>query len=164
MRRLSLLLISAVMALTLVAVAAGVSGAKTAPGQQQPPDPSQEYGVLLESDTSLWWATGTAYVDAQQKADADCQAANDGPCVLAVWVQNGWAAYTQGENPDGTIAAFASWESTEQLAVDAGMQACQDAGATNCTSDAFQTAIDPSKPTTGGFKAPKPQSIPTSPR
>jgi hypothetical protein len=149
MRRLSVLLACVVMALTLIAVAAGVSAA--AP-KQQPPGPNDFYGVLYSSDTLLHWETGASKASADQAASALCEAANDGTCVFEVWVYNGWAAYTQGEMPDGTIRAWASWDRTEQKAAAHGIAACEDAGATGCKALTYETAFDANKRTRGGFK------------
>jgi Domain of unknown function (DUF4189) len=148
MRRLSLLLATAVMALTLIAVAAGVSAA--APNQQQP-QPNHFYGAMYLGDTGVWWETGTSKASAVQAATASCEA-KDTNCVLSVWVNNGWAVYTEGK-VSGGFESWSSWGKTEQEASADGLKACQDSGATNCqTRFTFQTAIDPNKPTTGGFE------------
>jgi hypothetical protein len=142
MRRLYVLLATVVMALTLIALAVATG----ASAQQKQP-----YGVLYSSDTLLHWDTGASKADADQNASALCQGANDGPCVFEVWVNDGWAAYTQGELPDGSISATTSWGETEQEVTADGMAACQDAGATNCTSETFETA-NTTKEARGGFK------------
>ena len=141
MRRLTVLLATVVMALTLIAlaVATGASAQQTQP-----------YGVLYTSDTALHWDTGASKAEADQNASAACQDANDGACVFEVWVKDGWAAYTEGENPDGTFSYWVSWGETEQEATTDALATCQ-AEATNCTSDTFETD-NTAKKARGGFK------------
>ena len=156
MRRLSVLLACGVMALTLVAltVATGVSAA---PKQQQPPPPNGFYGALYVGDVSqtesaTYWSTGTSEASAKQAALNSCeqQATN---CQLAVWVYNGWAALVQGTAQGGGFALSASWDRTEQAAVQTAMSVCQQAGDTGCELvETDQTAFDPNKQTKGGFK------------
>jgi hypothetical protein len=153
MRRLSLLLVSAVMALTIIAVATGVSSA--APKQQPPPPPNHFYGALYIGDVSqtqsfVYWETGTSEASAKQAALNTCeqQATN---CQLWIWVYNGWVALFQGTK-DGNNTLFGRWDRTEQAAVGGAMKNCQ-TNATGCELvEKDQTAFDPNKKTTGGFE------------
>jgi hypothetical protein len=148
MRRLAVLLVSAVIALTLVAFAVA-----TGASAQQQPGATDFYGVLYWSDTELHWETGTSKATTDEAASAACQDANDGPCELAAWVYNGWVAYTEGANPDGTVYANASWDRKQSDAEANGLAGCEADGATDCTTvDSWGTRFNPSKQTRGGFK------------
>jgi Domain of unknown function (DUF4189) len=154
MRRLSVLLASAVMALTLIAFAVA-TGVSAAPKQQQPP-PNNFYGALYIGDVSqtqsaVYWETGTSEASAKQAALNTCeqQATN---CQLLVWVYNGWVALFQGTAQGGNNTLFYRWDRTEQAAVAGAMKNCQ-ANATGCEQvGTWKTAFDPNKQTNGGFK------------
>ena len=143
MRRLSVLLASAVMALTLIAVAAGVSGA--APNQQPPAD--HFYGAFYYggSTDEVYGATGTTQEAAIQAASAACEkAATD--CVGIAWVTNGWLAIVYSDTN-----LWWGFAPTEKEAMDVTLKGCQDAGEKNCQPHAsLETAIDPKKQIDGG--------------
>jgi hypothetical protein len=150
MRRLFVLLVSAVMALTLIAVAAGVSAA--APKQQAPqPGPNDSYGALYASNTkgALFWGTGASKAAAVRKASASCQAKD---CDLFIWVKNGWVAFSQGRAKNGRgFEWFGTWGRTEKAVVADSMRNCR-LNATRCELvGTYETAFDPKQPTKGGF-------------
>ena len=150
MRRLFVLLVSAVMALTLIAVAAGVSAA--APNQQAPqPGANDFYGALYASNTkgALFWGTGASKAAAVRKASASCQAKD---CDLFIWVKNGWVAFSQGRAKSGRgFEWFGRWGRTEKAVVAGSMRNCR-LNATGCELvGAYETAFDPKQPTKGGF-------------
>src|SRR4028118_434276 len=150
MRRLFVLLVSAVMALTLIAVAAGVSAA--APNQQAPqPGPNDFYGALYVSNTkgALFWDTGASKAAVVRKASASCQAKD---CDLFIWVKNGWVAFSQGRAKSGRgFERFGRWGRTEKAVVAGSMRNCR-LNATGCELvGAYERAFDPKQPTKGGF-------------
>ena len=150
MRRLSVLLLACVaMALTLIAIIV-VPGASAA-------SKPQYYGALYIGDVSqgeskLYWKTRTSKASAKQAALNTCQQKGATNCQLGVWVYNGWAAFAQGQSPGPVSPWWANWDRTDQGASQAALTACQ-ADATDCRLlGLWQTAFDPKKKTTGGFK------------
>jgi hypothetical protein len=151
MRRLSVLLASAVMALTLIAVAAGVSAA--APNQQQP-TPNHFYGALdySQAKATLYWATGTSKDAANQAAYDACTKDGATDCLTIVWVYNGWIA-----DAESSQSFAVGWGATKEEAQNEAVMRCESGGATcQATGWAQQTAIDPNKQATGGYELPGP--------
>jgi hypothetical protein len=153
MRRLSVLLASAVMALTLIAVTAGVSAA--APNQQQPPPPDHFYGALdySEANSTVYWATGTSKDAANQAAYDACTKDGATDCLTIVWVYNGWIAIAEDQSGAGEVG----WGATKEKAQNEAVMRCESGGGTcQATGWAQQTAIDPNKQATGGYELPGP--------
>ena len=151
MRRLSVLLACGVMALTLIAIAAGASAA--AP-KQQPPQPGAKefYGALYYSQTAkngcCYFATGTSQAAAEKAAHDYCQQKTQAQdCKLSVWVKNGYIALVTAKQ-----GFAADYGSTAQEATQKAMSACQQGNGTGCKpAGTGKTALDPQQPTTGGY-------------
>jgi len=148
MRRLSLLLVSAVMALTLIAVAAGVSAA--APQQQAP----HNYLVTYSDDTGVAYpgysstGLGAASIAAQRK----CEAEGTGKCYGDVWVQNGYIAYVL--NGDET-QLFWTFGHTRSQATSQALNNCGDVATGCAVSQTFKShPYDKALPTKGGYDVP----------
>ncbi len=146
MRRLSVLLACALMAMTLLAIAVG-TGASAAP--------KHFYGALdySKAKSAVYWGTGTSKAAANQASYNNCHTkhgAND--CLTVVWVYNGWVAVAQSNK-----FFDVGWGRTKQAASNTAVKRCQAGGAPPCTvSRTFRTAFDPNKKTTGGYKLPGP--------
>jgi hypothetical protein len=151
MRRLTVLLACVVMALTLIAVAAGVSAA--APNQQQPP-PDHFYGALDYSKAKgiLYWGTGTSKDAANQASYDACTKGGATDCVTVVWVYNGWVAFAESSK-----FLAVDWGATKEEASAKAVKTCESGGAPPCkVLGTQQTAIDPNKQATGGYELPGP--------
>jgi hypothetical protein len=139
------------MALTIIAVATGVSSA--APKQQ----PGQKFygalywGDISQTESALYWGLGTSEASAKQTASNICQQKGATNCQLLVWVYNGWVALFQGTK-NGAPFQYFRYDRTEREAVAGAMKNCQ-ANATGCELiGTWKTAFDPNKQTKGGFK------------
>jgi len=154
MRRLSVLLASVVMALTLIAVAAGVSAAQTQPQQAK----KGFYGVAYYSvqNETAYWGVGASKTSANYAAYNECVArAFDCMPENNVWVYNGGVAIVL--NDDGE--SWLGWDETKEDAASGTLAACEQAGVPGCdVSQTFTTKLDPdpNEPTRGGFQLPKP--------
>jgi hypothetical protein len=149
MRRLSVLLASAVMALSLIAFAV-VSGASAAPNQQPPQPTNQFYGALDYSKAkgALYWGLGTSKDAANQAAYDVCTKSGATDCLTIVWVYNGWVAVAESSK-----FFDVGWGATKQAASKAAVKRC---GA-GCKATTWgHTDIDPNKRATGGYTLPGP--------
>jgi hypothetical protein len=152
MRRLSVLLVCVVMALTLIAITVA-TGASAAPKQQT--SPNHFYGAVdwSKAKNAVAWGSGTSKGSANRAAYNRCRAtykAKD--CLTVVWVYNGWVAIAESNKYLG-----AGWGRTKQQAWNTAVKRCQSGGAPPCKVTAFQkTALDPNKKTTGGYSLPGP--------
>ena len=153
MRRLSVLLASAVMALTLIAFAV-VTGASAAPKQQTPQQqPNQSYGALdySQAQDKFYWATGTSKEAANQAAYDACTKAGATDCLTRVWVYNGFVALAQSDQNFDV-----GWGATKDEASNAAVMRCESGGATCTVTGWANTDIDPNKQATGGYELPGP--------
>jgi Domain of unknown function (DUF4189) len=134
MRRLYVLLVSAVMALTLIAFA-GAPGAA-----QAQPAPDEYYGAAYygtQTDT-VYFRTDPTQAGAIQGASADCQSKNT-DCQPGVWVRDGWLAAVYSDT-----SVYFGVGTDQQAAEDDAMQQCQADGGANCTvQGSDQTADEP---------------------
>jgi Domain of unknown function (DUF4189) len=151
MRRLSILLISAVMALTLIAFAV-VTGASAAPKQQT----NQFYGALDYSQAkgTVDWGTGTSKDAANQAAYNACKKRGATDCLTIVWVYNGYVAFAESSK-----FFDVGWGATKQAAQDEAVKRCEaSSGGATCkaTGEWARTDIDPNKQATGGYELPGP--------
>lgn len=125
MRRLSVLLASAVMALSLIAFAV-VTGASAAPKQQAPQQQTKHfYGALdySEAKASLYWGLGTSKDAANQASYNLCKKDGATDCVTIVWVYNGWVATAQSADN-----FEAGWGATTHEASNAAVMRCERRG------------------------------------
>ena len=146
-RRLFVLLVSAVMALTLIAVAAGVSAA--APNQQQP-GPKEYYLVLSYSPGKdcCFWSTGTTKASATRASVAYCkQQTKAKDCRLGVWVRNGYVAVAESANTTGVAYGRTAQEATKKALTN-----CERPGPACKPVGTAKTALDKTQKTTGGYK------------
>ena len=150
MRRLSVLLASAVMALSLIAFAV-VSGASAAPKQQPPRQPTNQfYGAVDYSKAkgTLFWGSGTSKASVNRAAYNKCHKSGATDCVTIVWVYNGWVAVAEGSKFFNV-----GWGATKQAASKAAVKRC---GA-GCKATTWgHTDIDPNKRARGGYTLPGP--------
>ena len=147
MKRLCILLASAVMALTLIAVAAGVSAA--APDQQQP-GPKEYYGVLSYSPgkACCFWSAGTTKASATRASVAYCkQQTKAKDCRLAVWVRNGYVAVAESAKITGVAYGRTGQEATKEALTN-----CARSGPACGPIGTAKTALDKKQKTTGGYK------------
>jgi hypothetical protein len=155
MRRLFVLLVSAVMALTLVAVAAGVSSA--APNQQQAqPRTKQFYGAadVSKAKARIYWGSGASKAAANRAAYGACsQLGGATDCVTVAWVYNGYVAKAESSK-----FYDMGWGHTKQRAFRAAVRNCQAGGAPPCKANwwARTPGYNPNKKTTGGYRLPGP--------
>ena len=152
MRRLSVLLASAVIALTLIAVAAGVSAA--APNQQAQQQPKQFYAAVDVSKAKgkLYFGSGTSKDAANQAAYDACTKDGATDCLTEVWVYNGYIAKAQSSKFYDW-----GWGATKEEASNKAVTNCQAGGAPPCKVDWLaNTDIDPNKQATGGYELPGP--------
>ena len=154
MRRLTVLLASVVMALTLVAVATGASAA--APKRVSPPPKQQGhfYGAVDSSRAKgfVYWGHGTSKAAANKASYNACHKTGATDCQTWVWVHNGWIAYAS--NP---IFENVGWGATKEAASKAALRRCQNGVLQHCKVDyLWQTDIDPSKQASGGYTLPGP--------
>jgi hypothetical protein len=153
MRRLSVLLASAVMALSLIAFAV-VTGASAAPKQQTPQQQTKHfYGALDYSlaKGTLYWGLGTSKHAANKSAYNLCKKDGATDCVTQVWVYNGWVATAQSADN-----FEAGWGATKHEASKAAVMRCESRGGTCQAGNWASTDIDPNKQTRGGYKLPGP--------
>ena len=152
MRRLSILLASAVMALTLIAFAV-VTGASAAPKQQAAP--KHFYGALdwSKAQGKVYWGSGTSKDAANRAAYNACsQMGGATDCLTLAWVYNGWVVVAQSSKLFDT-----GWGRTKQQASNAAVKNCQAGGAPPCKAViSYHAALDPNKKTTGGYELPGP--------
>jgi hypothetical protein len=146
MRRLSLLLISAVMALTLIAFAVATGASAQQPGQPF-------YAAVYEGDKAFYYGDGADQQQAAEDARAGCEKA-DTNCTPHIWVQNGWLAIAEGTDQQGNIGYAVSFGHTEQEAVADAIQVCSTEPPPFTGCKAFDTrrtkAYDELMPTQGG--------------
>jgi Domain of unknown function (DUF4189) len=144
MRRLSVLLVSAVMALTLIALAVATG----ASAQQQ----GKSYAAVHQGNKAIYYGDGTSKAAAIQDSLRRCEAA-DTNCTGQQWVYNGWLAIAEGKDQQGRSGLAYSYGHTEQEAQANAIKTCkQPPPWTGCKGfDTYQTvAYDPNKPTQGG--------------
>jgi hypothetical protein len=145
MRRLVLLLAGVVMALTLIAVAAGVSAA--APKQQQEEFYGATYGSYGDSTSppnKVFFRTGTTKAAAIKAANNACLAVAK-QCQGELWVYNGWLAFAQGK----TSVSFGAGR-TKQQAANFALNGCR-SWDTGCKmGETWETAFDSNKETLSG--------------
>ena len=151
MRRLSVLLASAVTALTLIAIAV-VTGASAAPKQQPPPPPKPPpnhfYGAYdwSQAQGMFYWGTGTSKTSANRDAYDECHNSGANDCKTVVWVYNGWAAVAYDGRKD---VLGHGWGRTKRQAANRAVKRC---GGPPCKLVLVgKTELDPNKKTTGGY-------------
>jgi Domain of unknown function (DUF4189) len=129
MRRLYVLLVSAVIATTLIVVATGVSASPSP--SPSPGGAGQEYGALVTAfslqqyeggghpELVGFWGHGTTLHQAKRSAVQDCwQTGNSkkyeptfkADCKKAAWVRNGYLALAVNVDPNSTGWAWAKTE------------------------------------------------------
>ena len=144
MRRLSVLLVSAVMALTLIALAVATG----ASAQQQ----NKFYSTLYEGKKAFYVGDGTSKAAAIKNGQAVCEA-KDTKCKGVVWVYNGYIAIAEGKTPQGGFGYAAGIGHTQKDAKAQSIKACKAPPPyTGCkVVGSFRTvAYDPNKKTKGG--------------
>ncbi len=157
MRRLYILLVSAVLATTLIAVASS-TGASAAPTQQKEQFGAQAFARSVAREGE---AFAFSKRDAKTNALANCQARASQSnsylqdCQGAVWVRNGWMAVAWQESAGGspsTPAWGSGWGPTSDVAISHAQRVCQQQGGTTCElySASRTPAFDPAAPTRGG--------------
>jgi hypothetical protein len=162
MRRLSVLLASGVMALTLIAITVA-TGASAAPKPQQAntsfPPPNHFYGALDYSKTTTdgYWGTGTTKAAANRAAYNRCRRHGATDCRTEIWVYNGWIALAQSSPVEGRRYFWTDWARTKKAASNKALKRCRADGYPGCKVPVtWHTRFDPDKKTTGGHKLPGP--------
>jgi hypothetical protein len=146
MRRLSVLLGSAVIALTLIALTVATGA------YAQPPDPIESYAAVYQGKNMHYFGDGTSKESAIRVSRVKCEE-GDTNCKGQLWVHNGYLVVLQGKTQQGGVGFVYTAGHTEQEAVDSGMKACQQPPSlTDCkVIGSHRTgAYDPTKPTQAG--------------
>ena len=121
MRRLSVLLASVVMALTLVAFAVA-TGASAQPQAQQ--QAKKFYSAVYEGTTAFYYGDGTSKAKAIEASRRRCEAGDTG-CAGVAWIYNGWIVIAQGNTQQGGVEESVGLGPTKQQAVANAMEGCQ---------------------------------------
>ena len=153
MRRLSVLLASAVMALTLIAFAVA-TGASAQQQQQQ----GKFYSVVFEGDAAFYFGDATSERAAFAASRRKCEAA-DTNCTARAWVYNGWIVIAAGKNEQGGFEYPMGMSKTKQQATANAMTGCRrPPPLTDCTviGSHRTVAYDKNKPGGGDEYLPPP--------
>jgi Domain of unknown function (DUF4189) len=162
MRRVYILLASAVIATTFIAVASS-TGASATPTQQ-----GEQFGAMAFAPSLSSIGNGVDVEFASRKgaakraALADCQARGVShsnyygqDCQGAVWVRNGWAAVAWEKEPSAPpykVAWGSGWGPTSDIAIFHANELCQQYAGAACPNHSAHLTpnFDPNKPTKGG--------------
>lgn len=160
MRRLYVLLVSIVLATTLIAVASS-AGASAAPTRQEEPFGALAFAPSVEQAAFDSYAFAFSKRAAKRSALANCQESASEfdyyrqDCQGAVWVRNGWMALAY-ERPAGappyTLAWGSDWGRTKDVALSHALGICQQNAGEECGNSHTRPTypLDPNKPTRGG--------------
>ena len=150
MRRLYVLLVSAVMALTLIAVAGASAAAPQKDSVVTGAGPTDYLATSSDKQGVAYPGySNTGIQDASTQAMRKCQAAGSGKCFSDQWVRNGYIAYALAD--EDKYVAWAAGH-TRGEATSQAVKYCQRGGFPGCAvSQSFRShAYDKALPTQAG--------------